>query len=74
MYYAREANGSRPSVYVSLEPYNNGIMNYEPHISITGLQKDVWFKYDLDLIGSKELGFANAVSRECILSRELLTN
>jgi len=73
VYNANEANGSKPSVYVSLEPYNNGVLNYEPQLSITGLLRDVWIKYDLDLINSKVLGFANAVQTKVVSNAGCLT-
>lgn len=60
VYYANENNPRQPSIYISLEPYNNGRLKYDSVLSITGKQEDAWIKNRIELMGGKDLGFDNA--------------
>jgi hypothetical protein len=61
VYNAGEVNPRRPSVYVSLEPYNNNRSNYDSVVSLTGIQRDAFGRYQIDLKPQQGLDFDNAV-------------
>lgn len=62
IYDAAEPTPGKPSVWVSLEPYNNARPSgYEPVISITGNPKHVFGRKNIEMRVSAGLDFDNAV-------------